>query len=334
MVGIWIPLEIKKASKRKNEPGISASCPSVGNYMSTQVINYTTCPICLGNKLIPVFPVKDYTVSGEEFMLVECDTCHLRITQSAPTAAFIGRYYKSREYISHTESRTGFVNRLYLIARRLTLSGKSKLIKKFTGLEKGNHLDMGAGTGAFVQLMNSSGWVSIGIEPDEEARNNALELHDTTLANTDAFYKLEDQSFDAISLWHVLEHVDQLHSYLAQLIKILKPSGKLFIAVPNYTSWDAKHYIQYWAAYDVPRHLFHFSPKAMKRMIAGHGMSLRAIRPMWYDSFYISLLSEKYRYGKSNLLRGFLNGAISNAKSLGDRERCSSLIYVIEKGNQ
>ena len=301
--------------------------------MSTEVINYTACPLCFGNILIPVFAVKDYTVSGQDFLVIECASCHLRITQGVPSSGSIGRYYKSQEYISHTESRSGLINRLYHIARKRTLSGKLNLIRKHTGLEKGMHLDMGAGTGTFVQLMNSSGWASKGIEPDEEARNNARSLHGTLLAGIEEFYLLKEQSFDAITLWHVLEHVHELHQYLEQLKKILKPSGKLFIAVPNYTSWDARHYLQYWAAYDVPRHLYHFSPEAMKKLIADKGLVLESVRPMWYDSFYISLLSEKYRSGKSQFFGGFMNGAISNAKSMANHERCSSLIYVIGKEN-
>jgi 2-polyprenyl-3-methyl-5-hydroxy-6-metoxy-1,4-benzoquinol methylase len=299
--------------------------------MSPQVISYTACPLCFAERLDPVFKVRDFTVSGEEFLVVECAYCNLRITQDVPSADFIGGFYKSLEYISHTESKKGIINRLYHFARKRTLAGKLRLVRKFTGLNRGLHLDMGAGTGAFVQLMNSSGWNSLGIEPDEEARNNAAQFHNTTLQNTDAFYLLGDNSFDAITLWHVLEHVHDLHPYLEQLKKILKPSGVLFIAVPNYSSWDAKHYKHNWAAYDVPRHLYHFVPHSIKKMLSEKHFILEAIKPMWYDSFYISLLSEKYKSGKSNLIRGFMSGAISNISAAINHERCSSLIYVIRK---
>jgi 2-polyprenyl-3-methyl-5-hydroxy-6-metoxy-1,4-benzoquinol methylase len=302
--------------------------------MNPQVISYNACPLCFAEELTPVFEVKDYTVSGEEFLIVECTNCHLRITQDVPSSHSIGRYYKSQEYISHTESKKGLINRLYLFARKRTLAGKLQLVQKFTGLKNGFHLDMGAGTGAFVQLMNSSGWNSLGIEPDEDARKNAILLHKTALQNTDAFYQMGPESFDAITLWHVLEHVHELHPYLEQLKRILKASGRLFIAVPNYTSWDAQHYNQSWAAYDVPRHLYHFSPHTIKEMVADKHLILESIKPMWYDSYYISLLSEKYNSGKPHLIRGFVNGGVSNLKAAVNHERCSSLVYIIRKENQ
>ena len=303
--------------------------------MSTNLIHYTNCPLCFGNELVPIFKVRDYTVSQEEFMLVECTSCHLRITQDVPGTNSIGRYYKSQEYISHSESKKGLINQMYLIARKRTLTGKLNLVRKFTGLNRGRHLDMGAGTGAFVHLMNLSGWTSTGIEPDGDARENAIALHGTRLQDIDSFYHLEERSLDAITLWHVLEHVHELHQYLDQLMTIIKPAGKLFIAVPNYASWDANHYKQYWAAYDVPRHLYHFSPAPMRRLIASKDMVLEAIIPMWYDSFYISLLSEKYQSGRSGLLAGFLNGTKSNLKAAADHEYCSSLVYIIGKrGNR
>jgi SAM-dependent methyltransferase len=147
----------------------------------------------------------------------------------------------------------------------------------------------------------------------------------------DQFFHLPAESFDAITLWHVLEHVHDLSAYVQQLKSLLKERGKLFIAVPNYTSKDAAIYKESWAAYDVPRHLYHFSPRSMQSLMEKHGLKLLGYKPMWYDSFYISMLSSKYKNGKTNLLASFFNGLSSNLKAMGDVKKCSSVIYVIGK---
>lgn len=286
------------------------------------------CPVCKNVHTHLVLKIKDHSVSGEFFDVYECDHCHLRFTQNAPVENLMGPYYQSDNYISHSNTRKGLVNQLYHLVRQRTLASKYHLIKKTTGLSQGAHLDIGAGTGAFVQYMNEHGWKSQGIEPDEKAREKAMEHHQTRLLPGPALETIEAESFNAISLWHVLEHVHDLYPYLDRIRKILKPSGLAFIAVPNYTSYDAMKYKENWAAYDVPIHLYHFSPPSMKYLLKEAGFKLVQTIPMWYDSFYISLLSEKYAGNHSVLLKGFLSGAISNLKAISDKEKCSSLIYV------
>jgi len=286
------------------------------------------CPVCKSEQTHFALKARDHTVSGEWFDIWECNHCSLRFTRNAPDQKNSARYYQSENYISHSNTRKGLINTLYHRVRNHTLDTKYKLIRSVTGLKQGAHLDLGAGTGAFVRFMNQQGWQSRGIEPDETARKMALTHHQTTLLTAEDFQTIPAASFDAISLWHVLEHVHQLHSYLARIKSLLKPAGKLFIAVPNYTSLDGTKYQANWAAYDVPRHLYHFSPASMKYLLEASGFKLVRIEPMWFDSFYISLLSEKYKTGHTSLLNGFLTGAISNFKTLTDRERCSSLIYV------
>ncbi len=264
-------------------------------------------------------------------MIIECMDCGLRITQDVPGQDSISRYYQSESYISHSESRKGLINRLYHLARKRTLVGKWKLIRRASGIEKGALLDLGAGTGAFAAFMRDREWSVTGMEPDEGARKNALRLHGIHLLSSEGLYNLKENSFNAITLWHVLEHVHDLYDYLRVLKKLLAPGGRIFIAVPNYTSWDARHYQQYWAAYDVPRHLYHFSPGAMRKLLHSAQLELQRISPMWYDGFYISLLSEQYRRGKSNPVSGFMHGAISNLQTIGNSERCSSLIYIVRK---
>jgi 2-polyprenyl-3-methyl-5-hydroxy-6-metoxy-1,4-benzoquinol methylase len=286
------------------------------------------CPVCKSEQSHFALKARDHTVSGEWFEIWECSRCTLRFTRDAPGPESIGRYYRSENYISHSNTRKGLVNNLYHLVRNYTLGAKYRLIRSVTGLREGTHLDIGAGTGAFVRYMNSKAWQSQGIEPDGPARDVALAHHQVRLLPAEAFPTLPPAFFDAISLWHVLEHVHDLHPYLEQIKKLLKPSGKLLIAVPNYTSCDAMKYRENWAAYDVPRHLYHFSPLSMKYVLEAAGFRLVRTEPMWFDSFYISLLSEKYRTGRTSLPKGFLSGAISNFRALGDKKRCSSLIYV------
>ncbi|HLK28432.1 MAG TPA: class I SAM-dependent methyltransferase [Puia sp.] len=223
------------------------------------------------------------------------------------------------------------MNRLYHFVRKLTLADKRRLILSVTRLENGKLLDIGAGTGAFVDHMQSNGWQTIGLEPDEAARKNAKELHKVNLLPPEAFSRFPADSFDVVTMWHVLEHVHNLHDYIEQLKNIIKPDGRIFIAVPNYECYDASFYKNFWAAYDVPRHLYHFSEEAMFQLLKKHGLKLHATRPMWYDSFYISLLSEKYKMQKRNSIRGIFIGLISNLKAFVDKEKCSSLIYIIGK---
>ncbi len=291
-------------------------------------MDVTSCPVCKSEQVHFALKARDYTVSHEFFEIWECNHCSLRFTRNVPSYEKIGRYYESEDYISHSNTRRGLVNTLYHRVRNHTLSLKYNLILSATGLKQGNHLDIGAGTGAFVQYMNRKGWQSQGIEPDAKARQVALSDHNTVILPAELLPSLPVASFDAISLWHVLEHVHGLQLYLKHIKKLLKPSGKLFIAVPNYTSYDGLKYKENWAAYDVPRHLYHFSPGAMKYLLDVSGLRLIRMEPMWFDSFYISFLSEKYARGHAPLIKGFLAGAVSNMKAFVQKERCSSLIYV------
>ncbi len=297
----------------------------------SQLIHYTNCPVCGSSRISKVIAAKDFTVSGETFGIMECNSCSLRFTQEVPDALSIAPYYKSEEYISHTNTSKGLINRLYQLVRKRTLKRKRKLVEKATGIRKGNLLDVGSGTGAFVKEMIAGGWNVTGLEPDADARKLATAVNGVTLTEMNQFYQLEPGTFDAITLWHVLEHVHELQPYIVQLKRLLKESGKLFIAVPNYTSKDAEIYKEYWAAYDVPRHLYHFSPKSMEALMQKQGLKLQQYLPMWYDSFYISLLSSKYKNGKPNLFASFFNGLRSNIKAMNNTKRCSSVIYVVGK---
>ncbi len=294
-------------------------------------IHYTICPVCGSADIKNVLVAKDYTVSGETFQISECNGCSLRFTQDIPDAEGIISYYKSEEYISHTDTSKGLVNRLYQIVRKRTLRKKRKLVEKTTGIKNGQLLDVGSGTGAFVNEMKQNGWQVTGLEPDDGARNVAKKLYNIELDDIKKFYQFPAKSYDAITLWHVLEHVHELSDYVLQLKNLLKENGKLFIAVPNYTSKDASIYKECWAAYDVPRHLYHFSPRSIQVLMEKHGLNLLGYKPMWYDSFYISMLSSKYKNGKTNFFASFFNGLRSNLKAISDVKKCSSVIYIIGK---
>lgn len=298
------------------------------------IIHYTICPVCGSGEIKNIFSVKDHTVSGEIFPIAECKSCLLRFTQDVPDAAGILPYYKSEDYISHTDSSKGIVNQLYRMVRKKTLRNKRKLVEKITGLKNGQLLDVGSGTGAFVNEMNQNGWEVTGLEPDEGARMVAKKLYNIELDDINTFFHLPVNSFDAITLWHVLEHVHELSAYVQQLKSLLKENGKLFIAVPNYTSKDAAIYNEFWAAYDVPRHLYHFSPRSMQILMEKHGLKLLRYKPMWYDSFYISMLSSNYKSRKTNLIASFFNGFRSNLQALSNVKKCSSVIYIIGRPPQ
>lgn len=297
----------------------------------SSIISYTTCPVCGSSAIHYALKAVDHTVSGESFDILQCANCSVRFTQDIPDSSGIGGYYRSEAYISHTNTRKGIVNNLYHLARRFTRVSKKKLIRRTTGLSKGDLLDIGAGTGAFVHYMQGAGWNATGLEPDAEAIKNAAALFNITLKPSASLFELPSERFDVITLWHVLEHVHSLHDYMEQIKRLCRPDGRIFIAVPNYTSYDAKKYRGDWAAYDVPRHLYHFSPASMEILTEKHGLTIKRIQPMWLDSFYVSLLSEKYKHGKGNILRGLWNGLVSDNHIFYNSRRASSLIYIISR---
>ena len=295
------------------------------------MVTYIFCPVCKRNQIEEIFSAKDYTVSGEFFSIVKCKNCTLLFTQKVAEQHEIGKYYASENYISHSDTQVGLVNKLYHSIRKKTLQSKKNLIERETGMSKGNVLDIGCGTGAFLNTMKTNGWAITGLEPDETARAKAKSLYGIEPQPSKNLFNLPVGSYDAITMWHVLEHVHQLHEYIEQLKNMVTEKGKIFIAVPNYTSYDAQHYGKFWAAYDVPRHLYHFSPASMQNLVGQHGLTIKKTKPMWFDSFYVSMLSEQYKNGEGNLAYAFLFGLISNFKTMFNSKKCSSLIYILEK---
>lgn len=283
------------------------------------------CPVCNGTEFKLFLEAIDYTVSRKKFKIVSCNNCGFHFTNPIPPMNEIGEYYKSESYISHSSTNKGIVNKLYQAVRKRTLKQKVKLVKS---LGKGDSiLDIGAGTGHFLNECKKSGMEVIGLEPDEDARAFAKGNFEVTLKPIEELYQLEDNSKDVISMWHVLEHVYELRKDLEQINRVIKSEGRLVVAVPNMNSFDAKHYKEFWAAYDLPIHLYHFTPKDIERLFALYEMEVERISPMKFDSYYVSMLSEKYKGG--NIVRAFWNGLRSNMKA--SNGSYSSQIYILKK---
>jgi len=289
------------------------------------------CPACYKNEPVHVFECVDHSFSHEIFSIWQCEGCKLRFTYPIPEETNIGRYYEASHYISHSDSSEGFINKLYKLARRFTLSEKRRFVQRQTGMPNGHLLDVGAGTGAFMNEMIENGWETIGVEPDYGARQKAYQLHKLSIFESAYLFELSHNSFNAITLWHVLEHVYDLHGYLHQFGNLLKKSGLLFIAVPNYTGYDGSYYQSYWAAYDVPRHLYHFSPRSIEALAAKHEFTIVKRKPMWLDAVYISMLSENYKHGRNRNLVAVFRGVVATVKTIISLKKASSLIYVLKK---
>ncbi len=284
------------------------------------------CPSCKHPQFNNFKICKDHSVSGESFALVKCSKCQLVFTNPRPVIEEIHKYYNSSTYISHTNKGNTLVNILYKIARVYTLRRKLKAIRKFTPRKR--ILDYGCGTGHFLQYLTSKGWETYGFEPDEGARASATSQNLTVFDNRARIKELE--KFDVITLWHVLEHVHDVRDTMKFLRKRLESNGFLFIAVPNINSFDAIHYHENWAAYDVPRHLYHFSQDSFSRLAKKCKFNIVDILPMKLDAFYVSMLSEKYKGNQNALLDGLRLGRRSNKNASLSKEY-SSLIYVLSK---
>ena len=275
------------------------------------------------------FIVKDHSVSGEEFQLKYHIDFKLMQTLPQPSEDNLFSYYKSEDYISHTDYKRNLFEKAYHFVRNIALKKKLKLINSFKTDAK-ELLDIGCGTGDFLSIAKNVNWNITGIEPNEQARKIANSKTNNSVYNNMQLHHLKENSFDVITLWHVLEHLPNLEMHVYRLERLLKPNGKIVVAVPNYKSYDAAYYKSFWAAYDVPRHLWHFTKESIKILFSRYDMKVEKILPMKFDAFYVSLLSEKYKTGKINYLKGFWIGMKSNIKALRSGEY-SSLIYVIKK---
>lgn len=276
--------------------------------------------------LHPFLTCKDHMVSGENFDLLHNSEYDLLVTSPKPTAEKLSEYYKSDDYISHTDSKKTLFDKVYQLVKSIMLKKKIGLLEKHFP-QKGKVLDIGAGTGDFLKMAKNSGWKIHGAEPNKKARELARQKKIILNEHTENF---PDSNFDAITMWHVLEHIPDLEKQLQELDRLLKKDGTIFVAVPNFKSYDAEHYQEFWAAYDVPRHLWHFSKTSISKLFKKTNFELEEIAPLKFDAYYVSLLSEKHKTGKSNVAKAFWTGFRSNQKAKRTNAY-SSLIYVLKR---
>ncbi|MAW21391.1 MAG: methyltransferase [Flavobacteriales bacterium] len=288
-----------------------------------------SCPICKKKNLKKKLNCIDHSASNEEFTIVSCGTCDFVFTNPRPKDENLTHYYNSNNYISHANLSSGLFNWTYQRIRAFAIKLKISLLKSVS--KKGHHLDIGCGTGEFLNACRNVGFNTQGIEPSDIARSQAINNYNLSVSKSTNLKQFNESQFDSISMWHVLEHIPNLNQMLADINRVLSKKGKLIIAVPNLKSWDARHYKEYWAAWDVPIHLWHFSKETLVKLLNKHGFKKVKQKAMIFDAFYVSALSEEYKNGSKNLIKSFAIGIISNLSGIFTKNGHSSTIYVFEK---
>ena len=277
---------------------------------------------------------RSFYATGETFNIVRCPACGFSFTQDAPSEEEIGRYYDTIDYISHSDISKGFMNSLYHRVRRYMLGRKARIVERESGLSTGRLLDIGTGTGYFSAMMQQLGWQVSAIEKSASARQFAKQRFNLDVLPEVELNRFPAQLFDVITLWHVMEHLEHLHDTWDRLSQLLSSKGVLVVAVPNSNSYDAQKYGKDWAAYDAPRHLWHFTPETIQKLANQHGFELSNSYPMPFDAFYISMMSEKYRKSTMPTIRGAITGAMAWCNAQKNKEKSSSMIYIFRKKNR
>ena len=286
------------------------------------------CPWCGSDKAQINLWLKDEFLSKEDFHICECLSCGLLYTMPRPSKDKIGDYYKSEEYYSHQENKKGFIPKIYESVKKVNLKHKYKLSTE--GIETGNMMDIGCGVGDFIHTAEEKGWQCVGVEPSDNAKTIAKTRVKADIIRSEELENLPDGSFDLITMWHVLEHVDELKWQVTQLQRLIKSNGRIIIAVPNYKSYDGQYYKEHWAAYDVPRHLNHFNKQTITKIFKASGLELKKTDKLIWDAYYISYMSEQYKHHKFPLIKGAYRGLVSNCKARLSGE-WSSMVYIFEK---
>jgi 2-polyprenyl-3-methyl-5-hydroxy-6-metoxy-1,4-benzoquinol methylase len=295
------------------------------------MVHHDGCPLCSSEMITVHFNCIDHYISKEAFNIARCSTCGFLFTQDVPDEKKIYKYYESVEYISHSDTSKGIINKVYHSVRQVMLLRKRSIAKKATGLKRGNILDVGSGTGHFASVMKKSGWAVKGIEINEKARDFSSASFDLEVIGPGKISELEASSFDCVTLWHVLEHFHDPHRYISDIIRLLKTGGVCLVALPNCSSFDAEYYRQEWAAFDVPRHLWHFNPVTFSNFIEKSGLKVESQLVLPFDVFYISVLSEKYKGSRWPFITGIARAIWFSFLSAFDRKKSSSVIYILRK---
>jgi 2-polyprenyl-3-methyl-5-hydroxy-6-metoxy-1,4-benzoquinol methylase len=288
-----------------------------------------TCKACGADKHQILFSCSDFWVSKENFDIAVCHNCGLGYTVNAPSESEIGRYYQHADYVSHSDTREGIFFKVYHAVREYMLGRKRKMVEQ--SVRGKSLLDVGAGTAYFISHMQTNGWQVEGVEPDAGARANALNNSGINLKAKLEEVASENQTFSAITMWHVLEHVHQPETYFQTFRKLLSSDGRLIIAVPNHSSFDAGFYGKHWAAWDVPKHLWHFTPAAMYQFAQNNGFEVESKRMLPFDPFYIAMLSEKIAGNFwLSYTRGPLVGLVSFLMGVINKDKASSVVYTLK----
>ena len=295
------------------------------------VICHDKCPLCSSNAIKKRFACIDNFATGEQFDIYECCDCGMVFTRNFPDEKEIGRYYESPAYISHSNTSKGVINRIYQMVRKIMLKRKARLVERIASKKSGRLLDYGAGTGHFARVMAAKGWSVTAIEKSDKARELALREFGFEMQPVEALKAIKDKELDIVTMWHVMEHIQEPDNMWRELHRILADSGIAIIAVPNSASYDALKYKEYWAAYDVPRHLWHFTPDTIAQWGGKHGFTLDRQYTMPFDGFYISMLSEQYKGSHLHTAKGFWNGFKGWVAQWRRSSASSSIIYVFRK---
>lgn len=283
------------------------------------------CSNCNSPEISKFDEITDFFLTNEVFFIYSCNNCGVKFTHPIPEN--LTPYYNSEEYLSHEKNNKSIFSFVYNTIKSYSISRKYLGISK--KMKRGSVLEIGCGTGDLLNIFNKSKWKTIGVEPNDKPRNYAINHFNLNIVNN--IEEIKNENFNVIMLWHVLEHVINLKKYIHFLNEKLDKNGLLVIALPNPESWDAKHYKKYWAGWDVPRHLYHINEKALKELTKEYFV-IKEKQPLVFDSFYISMLSEKYKGKKGlNLLFSFIyNGLKSNINAWKTNE-FSSMIYYLKK---
>lgn len=301
------------------------------NLTSMKRLTIQACPLCGGTHFRHYMDCTDCYASGEVFAVYECKDCGFRFTQNTPTGEEMELYYGGSSYISHSDTRKGIVNRLYHCVRRYMLGRKARLVRRALHRKTGRLLDIGTGTGYFIHAMYEKGWDVEAVEKNKQARRFAWEHFGLEVEPENRLRSFAPGSFDVITLWHSMEHIESLNKLWETLHRLLSDDGVLIVAVPNSNSYDAVRYGPYWAAYDVPRHLWHFTPATMQQFGLKHRFILEQHYPMPFDAFYIAIISERYLGGRLYFFRGLYEGLRAWVNTLAKKGKSSSVIYIFRK---
>lgn len=245
---------------------------------------------------------------------VRCTTCGLIFQSPRPSREELRPHYPDTytDQIDHPENQQE--SWIFNIARRYGLQKRYREISRYK--DKGRILDIGSSSGHFLSLLhNNPDWDAYGIEPSDYAAQLARKKYNLNVQiGTLNDVSFPDRFFDAVTMWDVLEHVQNPQQTLLEINRILHSQGFLVIRVPNAYSLDATIFGPHWAGYDAPRHLYIFSPITLQKMLSNAGFVIldKHCRLGSYTAFILSLNFLMIKNGLSNKLRRSIMRALNS----------------------